>query len=81
MPSWPTTASPSVPLRQRSRSSTIVYHPEQHGSSPLLPAVMVEDTETSPEMEMDIDESPIGNDGGNSKIMAHTARPPVELME
>ncbi|KAK2758285.1 hypothetical protein FQN54_004131 [Arachnomyces sp. PD_36] len=82
-PSWPTNASPSMPLRQRSGSSTIVYDPEQHGSSPHLPAVMVEDTDpildTPVTMEMDIDTSP--TEGEGPRIMAHTPRPPVELME
>ncbi|KAI9879429.1 MAG: hypothetical protein M1830_008560 [Pleopsidium flavum] len=59
--------------RQRSGSSTVVYHPQDHGDSPHLPAVMVEDTTASPG-----DMSPIGGEGG--KILAHTARPPVELM-
>lgn len=64
--------------RQRSGSSTVVYHPEDHGNSPHLPAVMVEDTTESPG-----DMSPIGEnlDGSGAKIMAHTARPPVELMD
>lgn len=63
--------------RQRSGSSTVVYHPGDHGDSPHLPAVMVEDTTESPG-----DLSPIEAqlDGSESKILAHTARPPVELM-
>ena len=63
--------------RQRSGSSTVVYHPEDHGDSPHLPAVMVEDTTESPG-----DMSPIGDnlDGSGTKILAHTSRPPVELM-
>ena len=84
MASWPTTAWPSAPSRQRSGSSTVIYHPEHHGNSPHLPAVMVEDTDpvidTTLNMEMDIDISPV-EDEGSPKIMAHTARPPVELME
>jgi hypothetical protein len=60
-----------VQNRTRSGSSTVVYHPEDHGDSPNLPAVMVEDL-----TERDVDE--LGN--GEVKIMAHTARPPVELM-
>ncbi|KAL8848516.1 MAG: hypothetical protein Q9221_006475 [Calogaya cf. arnoldii] len=59
-------------VRGRSGSSTTtVYQPETHGGSPGLPAVVVEDTTGSEE------ESPV--DGG--KILAHTARPPVELMQ
>ena len=60
--------------RERGRSGSwtmTVYQPETHGGSPGLPAVIVEDTTGSEEA------SPV--DGG--KIMAHTARPPVELMQ
>lgn len=67
-----------VANRTRSGSSTVVYHPQDHGDSPHLPAVMVEDTTESVG-----DISPIGGfeDGSEGgKIMAHTARPPVELM-
>ncbi|KAL9596165.1 MAG: hypothetical protein Q9219_005985 [cf. Caloplaca sp. 3 TL-2023] len=58
--------------RGRSGSTTkMVYRPDQHGGSPGLPAVIVEDT--------------TGNEGLSSveggKILAHTARPPVELMQ
>ena len=56
--------------RGRSGSMTIVYHPQDHGDSPALPAVMVEDTTD--------EETAIGQEA--TKIMAHTARPPVELM-
>ncbi|KAL8953895.1 MAG: hypothetical protein Q9222_000269 [Ikaeria aurantiellina] len=52
-------------------STTMVYQPERHGGSPGLPAVVVEDTTGSE------GESPV--EGG--KILAHTARPPVELMQ
>jgi len=60
-------------LRQRSGSTTIVYHPEDHGHSPDLPAISVEDTTGSPGdlTPMEVDKKP----------MLHTARPPVELME
>ncbi|KAL8774374.1 MAG: hypothetical protein Q9209_001125 [Squamulea sp. 1 TL-2023] len=60
-------------VRGRSRNSmttTTVYEPEIHGGSPGLPAVVVEDLTGSEDM------SPV--EGG--KILAHTARPPVELM-
>lgn len=73
--------------RNRSRSSTILYDPESHGDSSALPAVMVEDT------TMDA----MDDDGGDADgaaastlegiplegktIIAHTSRPPVELME
>jgi len=55
----------------RSRSSTLIYDPKTHGDSPALPAVMLE-TEDDSEPELD---SP------GKQPMAHTARPPVELME
>ncbi|KAL8785384.1 MAG: hypothetical protein Q9213_003390 [Squamulea squamosa] len=60
-------------VKGRSGSSTTmttVYEPEIHGGSPGLPAVVVEDTTGSEDV------SPV--EGG--KILAHTARPPVELM-
>lgn len=60
------------PARNRSRSSTLIYRPEEHGNSPGLPAVVVEDMTDSP-MAM----SPVET---SKPIMAHTARPPVELM-
>ena len=44
-----------VPNRARSGSATVVYHPQDHGDSPHLPAVMVEDT-----TESGGDVSPIG---------------------
>lgn len=59
---------------KRSRSSTVVYHPEDHGDSPHLPAVMVEDTTQGQDEDLDLDSAV------EPKIMAHTARPPVELM-
>ncbi|KAL8686285.1 MAG: hypothetical protein Q9224_005495 [Gallowayella concinna] len=61
-------------VRGRSGSSTTtttVYRPDVNGGSPGLPAVIVEDTTGWEEG------SPV--DGG--KILAHTARPPVELMQ
>ena len=69
--SWPLSFS----SHPRSRSSTLIYHPENHGSSPDLPAVMVEDTTT-----VAIEEpSPI--DMSVKKTPPKTTRPPVELME
>ena len=56
--------------RTRRGSKSVVYHPGDHGDSPHLPAVMVEDT-TDGEGSQDSNET---------VIMAHTARPPVELM-
>ncbi|KAL8902383.1 MAG: hypothetical protein Q9192_000010 [Flavoplaca navasiana] len=64
-------AAERVRVRSGSSTTTMVYLPETHGGSPGLPAVIVEDTTGTEE------ESPV--DGG--KILAHTARPPVELMQ
>ena len=50
-----------------------MYHPEDHGHSPQLPAISVEDTTESPG-----DLSPME---GVERKFAHTSRPPVELME
>ena len=57
--------------KRRSGTGTFVYHPEDHGGKEGLPAVMVEDT-TGHEDEDEED---------RPKILAHTARPPVELMD
>ena len=59
------------PKKHRSRSSTLIYDPKVHGDSPALPAVMLE-TEDDSEVEL---EAPA------KKIIAHTSRPPVELIE
>ncbi|KAI9640076.1 hypothetical protein NHQ30_011478 [Ciborinia camelliae] len=80
----PNTDLPASPLsdngetaksgRGRSASTTTIYDPQAHGFSPNLPAIAVEDT-TGGEWGMsplDVEERP---------ILAHTARPPVELME
>ncbi|KAI1210299.1 Calcipressin-domain-containing protein [Annulohypoxylon truncatum] len=75
----PAEASPVSPVdgasvfRTRSRSSTLIYHPDEHGGSPNLPAISVDDMTDDP-MEL----SPSSQEG---PIKAHTARPPVELME
>lgn len=74
---WTPTGPDGSRLQQRSRSSTLIFHPEDHGNSPNLPAVMVEDT-TIDDDESDADVSPID---GSKKRFAHTVRPPVELME
>lgn len=58
--------------QQRSRSSTLIFHPEDHGSSPDLPCIAVDDMTDEPE-----ELSPVGPP---KPIMAHTSRPPVELM-
>lgn len=73
--SWPLAGS-----QQRSRSSTIIYNPEDHGSSPNLPAVMVEDmTMDVDHDDMDMDMSPI--EMSLKQMPPKTSRPPVELME
>ncbi|KAF7512085.1 hypothetical protein GJ744_002798 [Endocarpon pusillum] len=75
------TSAPSS-ARNRSRSSTILYDPEAHGDSPALPAVMVEDT-TVDAMANDEDAAPLDDiiPPEGRTIIAHTSRPPVELME
>lgn len=64
-----------VSTRQRSGTGTVVYDPMEHGHSAELPAIEVEDTSAGP----DEVESPM--EGVERPILAHTARPPVELME
>ncbi|KAF4213988.1 hypothetical protein CNMCM5878_009738 [Aspergillus fumigatiaffinis] len=71
--SWPVAMS-----GQRSRSSTLIYNPEDHGGSPGLPAVMVEDTTVEADDEDVEMVSPI--DMSVKKLPPKTARPPVELM-
>ncbi|KAL1887156.1 hypothetical protein Cpir12675_006670 [Ceratocystis pirilliformis] len=59
--------------RMRSRSSTLIWHPEQHGhsSDKMLPCIAVEDTTG----EQDLDDF-----FKTKPILAHTMRPPVELI-
>ncbi|MDI1491980.1 MAG: hypothetical protein OHK93_003191 [Ramalina farinacea] len=73
-------------VRARRKSlTTMVYHPRDHGDREDLPAVMVEDMSGAVggvgrgEGEGGDDDD--GEGGEGKKIMAHTARPPVELME
>ncbi len=76
----PTTDLPASPLsdgedgagRMRSGSTTKIYIPEDHGHSPNLPAIEVED------LTGESDVSPIEQE---KTIPAHTSRPPIELME
>ncbi|KAF9737884.1 hypothetical protein PMIN06_004276 [Paraphaeosphaeria minitans] len=74
--------SPRV-KRRRTGSSAIIYHPEDHGDSPHLPAIAVEDTTASPTImtpdEMDDIEGPISVQKASGKFVS-TSRPPVELM-
>jgi len=71
--------------RRRTGSSAIIYHPDDHGDSPDLPAIAVEDTTESPvSMTPTVDamegiEGPIAHQKAQGVAIA-TARPPVELM-
>ncbi|KAL1956941.1 hypothetical protein VTO42DRAFT_6688 [Malbranchea cinnamomea] len=76
LPETPLSARSNDVSRRRSRSSTLIYNPQDHGSSPNLPAVMVEDL--SVDHESDVDVSPIEKP---PKKFVHTARPPIELMD
>ncbi|OQD72895.1 hypothetical protein PENDEC_c018G02415 [Penicillium decumbens] len=78
--SWPLAGS-----QQRSRSSTVLFNPEDYGRSPNLPAVMVEDVslggvedEDEEDVDMDSDISPV--EMSLKKMPPKTSRPPVELM-
>lgn len=59
----------------RSRSSTLIYDPVAHGDSPALPAVMLETEEDGSEVEL---QGPARSD---NRLITHTARPPLELMD
>lgn len=64
--------------RQRSRSSTLIFQPQppvEGGESPNLPCVTVDDMTDEP-----ADISPVFASMESKPIMAHTSRPPVELM-
>jgi hypothetical protein len=69
--------------RRRTGSSAVIYHPEDYGDSPLLPAIAVEDTTESPAImtpdAMEGIEGPISVQKAQGKTLS-TARPPVELM-
>ena len=69
-PVTPADGQPAPGRTTRSRSSTLIYQPDE--KSPNMPAVVVEDMTDEPE-----DMSPIES---SKPIMAHTSRPPVELM-
>ena len=56
--------------RQRSGSTTTIYDPNEHGNSPNLPAIAVEDLTGHV--------TPLESE---KPIMAHTSRPPVELID
>jgi hypothetical protein len=73
LPASPSSDSGSKVVRhRRSGSSTTIYNPEDHGHSPNLPAIEVED------MTGDSDVSPIEQE---KPLPTHTARPPLELMD
>ncbi|KAI9832334.1 MAG: hypothetical protein M1826_002020 [Phylliscum demangeonii] len=63
---------------RRRASSVMIYHPADHGDSPALPAIAVEDLTAA----WDEIASPaeLGGAPTAEKIL-HTSRPPVELME
>lgn len=81
-PAAPDSESPISPadsgagFPMRSRSSTLIYHPEDHGSNSDLPAIAVEDMTDEP---MNFSYSPI--EAPRPAVVTHTARPPVELMQ
>ena len=71
----------------RKRSGTggmTVYHPKDHGDSENLPAVTVIDTTADIEENQESPGSSSPGDGqgpGGGRILTHTPRPPLELME
>lgn len=70
--------------RRRTGSSTIVYHPDDHGDNPHLPQIAVEDTTDSP-VHTDSPDVMEGVEGPITQQKAQgmhvsTSRPPVELM-
>ena len=81
------TTSATTVTRNRSGSTTrVLYRPEEQGLSPELPAIAVEDT-TGEDVDMEgVDGvSPVDIVEGTAappprRNMAHTSRPPVELM-
>lgn len=71
LPASPVTDGENEIVSRARSGSTIIYNPNDHGCSPHLPAISVDDTTE----EYDI--SPIE---AEKPIFAHTSRPPVELM-
>ncbi|KAK3321002.1 BcRCN1, regulator of calcineurin [Cercophora scortea] len=68
--------------KQRSRSSTLIFQPqplEDGGKSPDLPCVTVDDMTDGYDDDEDMSASPAVAEMPKP-IMAHTSRPPVELM-
>lgn len=72
LPASPISDGEHEPGRARSGSSTTIFHPSEHGGSPNLPAISVEDL---------TGENGIPPIEAETPILAHTSRPPVELME
>ncbi|KAF3008676.1 hypothetical protein E8E13_009138 [Curvularia kusanoi] len=76
-------SGPSPITRRRTGSTLVVYHPEDHGDSPQLPAISVEDTTETPEPltpdAMEGVEGPIATEKAMGRNVS-TARPPVEFM-
>ncbi|RKF60551.1 putative calcipressin family protein [Erysiphe neolycopersici] len=72
-PESPISDSGELGCRTRSASCTTIYRPEEHGGSPNLPAINVEDTTGD-----DCEPLPIEQE---KSIYAHTCRPPLELMD
>ncbi|KAI9823840.1 MAG: hypothetical protein M1819_001120 [Sarea resinae] len=78
-PNTDAAAAAAAARRQRSGSTTMIYHPHDHGDSPHLPTIAVVDTTG------EADPSPIpspggGLESGDQEQPFRTARPPVELM-
>lgn len=73
----PVSPAESGGRKQRSRSSTLIFQPrtDESGANPSLPCVTVDDMTDEPG-----EISPAGAGSPGKPIMAHTARPPVELM-
>jgi len=72
LPASPLSDTEDTEGRKRSGSRSTIYNPEEHGNSPNLPAIQVED------LTGENDISPIEQE---RPILAHTSRPPVELMQ
>lgn len=65
--------------QRRRGTGTVVYEPGMHGAEVGLPAVIVDDT--GAEEDGGGEEVEDGDEEGGGRILTHTARPPVELME
>ncbi|KAI9822782.1 MAG: hypothetical protein M1832_003015 [Thelocarpon impressellum] len=73
-PISPVSATGEGGNRARSGSSTMIYDPKDHGDSPHLPAIAVEDTTEAWEDELSLERS------ASPDVITHTARPPLELL-